>query len=163
MSDCAHCIQALWLSLAPVCRVVSCPVLNCAGMLILYCVEQHVHALYSAVLCFVSQWTVLVAYYTVLYFAVLYCAVLCYTLLPCNYITLSVPTSFSTPCCCWCCSRMSRLTRVEVVTDPCHPCMHNPVRPATMPPSRHLMLTARSNLPPGSMVALYFGDVTSMR
>ena len=57
---------------------------------------------------------------------------------------------------------LEKRTRVEVVTDTCHPCLHNPVRPAILPPSQHYMLTARTELGKGSLLGLYWGDVMTM-
>lgn len=66
--------------------------------------------------------------------------------------------------CCWPCRRcLEKRTRVEVVTDPCHPCFHNPVRPAILPPDTHYRLTARTNLKAGGLLGLYWGEVVTMR
>jgi hypothetical protein len=71
--------------------------------------------------------------------------------------------SFLCCLCLVCCRNMSKRSRVVPVRDLCHPCMHNAVRPATMPPSHHLKLEANKDLDPGSLLGIYHGDIVTMQ
>lgn len=58
---------------------------------------------------------------------------------------------------------MTKRTRVVPVTDPCHPCLHNAVRPAVQPPGRHLKLEANRDLPADALLGLYWGCLLTMQ
>jgi len=61
------------------------------------------------------------------------------------------------------CRELSALTRVVRVTDSCHPCLHNPVRPAIVPPSEQHMLVAAQHLGRGQLLGLYWGKTITHR
>jgi hypothetical protein len=66
-------------------------------------------------------------------------------------------------CCCFCRRRLSARTRVEVVTDPCHPTQYNPIRPAfaSGPDGEQHMLLAAEALPRGELLGLYWGTLVT--
>jgi hypothetical protein len=61
------------------------------------------------------------------------------------------------------CRRMSALTEVQTVTDPCHPCLHNPIWDknffAGRDDGRHLMLVAAQDIALGQLISAYHGRV----
>jgi hypothetical protein len=70
---------------------------------------------------------------------------------------------------------MEARTRVEVVTDPCHPTMYNPIRPVfpdnadnavsepeAAPSTQHRLVAAKT-LAEGELLGLYWGDVKTSR
>jgi hypothetical protein len=46
---------------------------------------------------------------------------------------------------------------VAVITDACHPCIRNPIRPSSMPVGEPRMLLAARALAAGDVLGLYFG------
>jgi len=62
-----------------------------------------------------------------------------------------------------CCRHLAKRTRVVPVSDTCHPCIHNPVRPATIPPGQHYMLVAARDLQEDELLGLYWGNVMTVR
>jgi hypothetical protein len=62
-----------------------------------------------------------------------------------------------------CCREMERRTRVEVVTDPCHPTLYNPIRPVYAPEWTQHKLVAAADLDKGDILGLYWGDIKTNR
>jgi hypothetical protein len=58
---------------------------------------------------------------------------------------------------------MERRTRVEVVTDPCHPTLYNPIRPVYAPEWTQHKLVAAADLDKGDILGLYWGDIKTNR
>lgn len=58
---------------------------------------------------------------------------------------------------------MEARTSVEVVTDPCHPTLYNPIAPVYAPPSTQHRLVAAVPLAKGDLLGLYWGQVKTNR
>jgi hypothetical protein len=69
---------------------------------------------------------------------------------------------------CHCCCRdLPQLTRVEVVVDPCHPCLRNPLPQPLLQPGgaaqrQPLMLLAAQHLQPDTLLGLYYGEAMTL-